>query len=599
VASGHAPPIFVPTPPFRVQGPALMDSTNTGFLMRGVQMSGLNVANPSPVDAAAVAAMTPLTFRLIQQRWNTNAVRIPVSTALWRRDGQDYLNRIAAVVKSANREHLLVVLAAFEDLASGAQNPTGLPSSDTVEFWKACAAFLKDTPGLIFDVFNQPSALNIPGSSPGQHRPDDWNFWLNGGVLADGQQSVGMQALVDAIRSTGAQQVVAVSCFHDALDFQGFRPDNAVRDANVLYEAHPYYDHGLTDAQRDANFWFMHAKYPVYAGEWGMPFGHNDPACLAIPLDVAGANDLLMQTLEYFDDREVSWTVSDFRPGSLIQDFTDYTATVLNVPWTCDPASGPQPGIGVGILLWLTEDEGGFGSIQPDQIANAAGGPARPVAPGELIAIFGQVLGPADPVGAQLDFSGKVSTRLADTQVFFDDIPAPVLLAYSFEVKAQVPYEVAGHTSTSVRLAYRDVPSNKITLPLIDSAPEIFTTLGSLTDAAALNQDGTINSQSNPGQPGSIVVLFATGTGVTSPASITGALAPPPYAPPALPVAAEIGAEPVEILFAGAAPGLVGVLQLNARVPVDLAGASFARRVSVVLHVGTASSRSGVSVWIK
>ena len=132
-----------------------------------------------------------------------------------------YLNRIAAVVKSANREHLLVVLAAFEDLVSGTVAPTGLPSSDTVEFWKACAAILKDTPGLIFDVFNQPSILNIPGSIPGKHRPEDWNVWLNGGVLANGQRSPGMQALVDAIRSTGAQQVVAVSSFHDGLDFDG------------------------------------------------------------------------------------------------------------------------------------------------------------------------------------------------------------------------------------------------------------------------------------------------------------------------------------------------------------------------------------------
>ena len=104
--------------------------------------------------------MTPLTFRLIQQRWNTNTVRLPVSTALWRRDGQDYLNRIAAIVKSANQEHLLVVLAAFEDLASGAPAATGLPSSDTVEFWKACAAFLKNNPGRRLPLVGTLAGLN-------------------------------------------------------------------------------------------------------------------------------------------------------------------------------------------------------------------------------------------------------------------------------------------------------------------------------------------------------------------------------------------------------------------------------------------------------
>jgi uncharacterized protein (TIGR03437 family) len=592
-ASAHAPPIFLPTPPFRVQGPALVDSTNTGFLMRGVQMSGLDAANPTPVDTAAVAAMTPLTFRLIQQRWNTNTLRLPVSTAVWRRDGLPYLNRIAAIVKSANQEHLLVVLAAFEAA------PTGLPTPDTLDFWKAAAAFFKETPALIFDIFNQPSTLNIPGASPAQHRPGDWDVWLNGGVLAGGQRSIGMQALVDAIRAAGAEQVVAVSSFHDPLDFQGFTPANAIRDPNVIYEAHPFYDHGITTAQLDANLWFLHAKYPVYAGEWGMPFGQNTPACRAIPLSVTAATDLLNQTLDYFDTHEISWTVTDFRPGSLIQDFTDETATALDAPGTCDPSTPAQPGIGVGILLWLTEDEGGFGSIQPDQIANAAGGPAGPVAPGELIAIFGQGLGPADPVGAQLDASGKVSTRLADAQVFFDDIPAPIILSYSFEMKAQVPYEVAGRPSAIVRLAYRDVPSNRITVALTPSAPEIFTTVGSLTDAAALNQDGTLNSQSNPAQPGSIVVLFATGSGITSPPSITGALAPPPYAPPALPVTAEIATAPVEILFAGSAPGLAGVLQVNARVPAALAGSSFPTRAAVTLRVGAATSRPGVSVWIK
>ena len=64
---------------------------------------------------------------------------------------------------------------------------------------------------------------------------------------------------------------MAVSSFHDRLDFQGFGADYYVRDANVVYEAHPYYDHGTTDAARDANFGFLRSIFPVYAGEWGMP----------------------------------------------------------------------------------------------------------------------------------------------------------------------------------------------------------------------------------------------------------------------------------------------------------------------------------------
>src|SRR3954451_7598810 len=95
-ASGHEPPVFVPVAPLHVQGAALVDSANTGFVLRGVQLPGLNLDGPA--GEAAMRAMTPLTFRLIQQRWNTNAVRLPVSIPLWRRDGQPYLDKVAAVV---------------------------------------------------------------------------------------------------------------------------------------------------------------------------------------------------------------------------------------------------------------------------------------------------------------------------------------------------------------------------------------------------------------------------------------------------------------------------------------------------------------------
>ena len=59
--------------------------------------------------------MSSFTFRVIQQRWNMNAVRLPVSAAVWKRDGQAYLDRVAAVVALANAESLVVVLAAQED----------------------------------------------------------------------------------------------------------------------------------------------------------------------------------------------------------------------------------------------------------------------------------------------------------------------------------------------------------------------------------------------------------------------------------------------------------------------------------------------------
>ena len=66
--------------------------------------------------------------------------------------------------------------------------------------------------------------------------------------------------------------------------------------------------------------------------------------------------------MAYFDFRAISWTAADFAPGSLIQNFTDYAATSLG-PWTCDAASDPRRGIGQFVLLWMTGDPAGFGSL--------------------------------------------------------------------------------------------------------------------------------------------------------------------------------------------------------------------------------------------
>jgi uncharacterized protein (TIGR03437 family) len=596
--SGHAPPTYIPVPPLHTKANLLVDSTNQAFLLRGVEMPGLEVANPGQADLDAQRAMTAFTFRIIQQRWNMNAVRLPVSAAVWRRDGKAYLDQLATIVAAANQENLVVVLAVYGDARSGAAADTGLPNSDVTAFWMACATLFKNTPGVVFALYNEPSARSIPGATPGMHRANEWRVWLNGGALSGGQTAVGMQGLADAIRATGAQQIIAAPAFHDSLDFQGFGPEFYIRDANVMYEAHPFFDHGTTEDEWNANFGFVAGSFPVYAGAWGMPFGHAGSACTSIPIDVPSATDLMYRTVAYFDRRSISWTVADFRPGSLIQNFTDYAATRLNLPWTCDAANDPVNGIGQFILLWMTGDPAGFGSLDLNQIASAAGGPVAPVAPGQIISIYGQLIGPAVPLGAQLDASGQVTRLLGDTQVFFDGVAAPIFVAGAFQVNVQVPYEVAGRAASAVQLVYHGIPSNIIQLPLVDAAPGILTPLAA-TDAAALNQDGTLNNSINSAPRGSILTIFATGCGQTLPASATGVPAQPLLNRPALPVTLAIGGRPAEIVFAGAAPGLVGVMQVNARIPMDVPVASVPERASLILTIDGHQSRFGITFWVK
>jgi len=57
-----------------------------------------------------------------------------------------------------------------------------------------------------------------------------------------------------------------------------------------------------------------------------------------------------------------------------------------------------------------------------------------------------------------------------------------------------------------------------------------------------------------------------------------------------------IGGQEGEIIYAGAAPGMAAVMQVNVRVP---AGIKTGSAVPIVLKVGTASSQPGVTLAVQ
>jgi uncharacterized protein (TIGR03437 family) len=88
-----------------------------------------------------------------------------------------------------------------------------------------------------------------------------------------------------------------------------------------------------------------------------------------------------------------------------------------------------------------------------------------------------------------------------------------------------------------------------------------------------LNADGTINGPQSPAQLGSIVTIFGSGMGLTSPAGEDGKVADGDLKRPLIPVTVRVEAQEAEILYAGSAPGLIeGVTQVNLRLPKELPG---------------------------
>jgi uncharacterized protein (TIGR03437 family) len=175
-----------------------------------------------------------------------------------------------------------------------------------------------------------------------------------------------------------------------------------------------------------------------------------------------------------------------------------------------------------------------------------------------VLAIFGQGLGPEAGVAGAPDNSGLIANLLGGTEVRFDGLPAPVLYAQSGQVNVQAPYTIAGEANTNVEIRYNGKSAATITLPVADAAPGL--------SSIVTNQDGSPNSQGNPATRNSIITLYGTGEGLTDGSNIAGLPAADPYPQPKLPVILTVAGVSADILYAGSAPTLVGMLQINARV---------------------------------
>ena len=243
-------------------------------------------------------------------------------------------------------------------------------------------------------------------------------------------------------------------------------------------------------------------------------------------------------------------------------------------------------------LLHVAGPTGIVGTVAPSGtplmrifgIANAAFGPVLGrIVPAELISIYGPHIGPATPVTATAA-SGFLPTSLGGVQVLFEGVAAPLLYVSDSQINAVVPQAAGPNSSMTVQIVSNGVSSPSFPATVIAADPQVFQ--NSDGTAAAVNQDGSVNSAVNPAKAGSIVSIWATGTGAISGYRwpLDGQIATgaedyeccqvdisPNYSlgPLSLP-------EPV-VLYAGAAPGMVaGVVQINFQIPAQyLQGTGF------------------------
>lgn len=211
---------------------------------------------------------------------------------------------------------------------------------------------------------------------------------------------------------------------------------------------------------------------------------------------------------------------------------------------------------------------------------------AGTVSPGEVIAISGTALG-----------VGMAQASMQNTTVKFDGVAATLISVTTTQVTAIVPFDIAGKTTTQLLVTAGGQSASPVTLNVVPTTPGIFTTSGSGSgQAAVINQDGTVNSASNPAAKGTVVSIYATGGGQTSPAGVNGQIVGMPLPQTVAQTSVTIDGQTAQVTYAGGSPGLyAGVLQVNAAVPQ----AAKSGTVSLTLNIGGTTSQSGVTIAVK
>jgi uncharacterized protein (TIGR03437 family) len=226
-----------------------------------------------------------------------------------------------------------------------------------------------------------------------------------------------------------------------------------------------------------------------------------------------------------------------------------------------------------GALLAPQSGTGVF--LNPQGVLNAASfaPPGYPISPGGVMTLFGTGF----PSAAVTASAPPFGPTLGGVQVSVNGTSAPVYSVSSTQISAIVPFAATGSTATIV-VTVGSTKSNAVIVPLAATSPGIFSfPANGIGNAAALHADYSLISATNPATQGEIISMYLTGLGTTKPTVQDGAAAPgkAPLAVITGGLAIYVGGVQVpanQIYYAGLAPTLAGLYQVNFMIPNVPAG---------------------------
>ncbi len=324
-----------PAPQLHVSGNKLVNQNGNTVVLHGVDRSGGefscvqgNGIWNGPMDQASVTAI---------KGWNADAVRVPLNEACWNGEsyvnsayaGSNYINAVKAYVSLLNSNGIVAILdlhwtdGLYTGTSSGcssAQATCQKPMPDTAQaipFWTSVANTFKGDNAVVFDLFNEP----YPERADNYTETGGWQCWLNGGSCAGiGYQVAGMQSMVNAVRSTGASNVLmlgGLAYSNDLTQWLNYKPRDP--DNNLTASWHSY----NFNSCNNQSCWSSQiapviAQVPLITGE----IGENDCA--------GGYIGPLMSWLDSQGSGYLAWTWNNWDCSSGPSLVSDYSGTPTN-----------------------------------------------------------------------------------------------------------------------------------------------------------------------------------------------------------------------------------------------------------------------------
>jgi endoglucanase len=273
----------VPTPPvaqggYYVNGNTICTAAGRPHLFHGVD-------RPSLEWSSGGEALLAADFRRMAG-WKANVVRVALNQDFWLADSPfydpGYPGLVDSVVTWAEAAGLDVILDLhWSDAGTlGGCVPTSgcqqkMADRNSLTFWSEVARQYADDGRVLFELYNEPHDVS-------------WDVWLSGGDTGDGWQAVGMQQLYDAVRATGAQNLVIVGGLDWGYDLSSV-PSHRIAGYNVVYATHPY----SPATERRSRFWDIYwgsltATDPVIVTEFGAYSAAFDQPFRAYPIRIPG-----------------------------------------------------------------------------------------------------------------------------------------------------------------------------------------------------------------------------------------------------------------------------------------------------------------------